>query len=242
MDESLYLGVYWLARGDSAEHCAREAARLFQSLAECDRALSHWYSKGRTLEAALEKKLETQASFLEQTFLLQQGQEGRAQGEGFSLRVWNGQHEEGGTRLSLHCGEATHWVSNSCVLSIPREGPTAERLLKPSLLTQILRALVLAWNPEWGVVTSHAFRDRLTDSAEAGTFVGGLTYFSHRRGVLPPLPPPVQLEAVEDLGTLVLLTPEPVSSSNPLHLDLAREVSERLSRAGLLSPLRPEVP
>ena len=68
-----------------------------------------------------------------------------------------------------------------------------------------------------------------------------MTYFSHRRGVLPPLPPQVQLEPVEDLGTLVLLTPERFSVSNPQHLDLARDVSERLRRAGLLSPLRPEV-
>jgi hypothetical protein len=242
MDESHYLGVYWLARGESAGRCAHRAARLFQSLAECDRDLSQWYGKGRTLDEALEQKLDLQAPGLERTFQRQDTQEGRMQGEGFSLRLWNGEHAEGGTALSLHCGEATPWVSNACVLTPPREGPTAERLLTATTLARILRALVLAWNPEWGLATSHAHRERMTDSAEAGTFVGWLTYFSHRRGVLPPLPLPVQLEPVEDLGTLVLLTPERFSSANPHHLDLAREVSERLERAGVLSPLRPESP
>lgn len=99
--------------------------------------------------------------------------------------------------------------------------------------------MVRAWEPEWSIATSHEHRDSVTASGEAGTFVGWLAYFSHGRGAQPPLPPSVQLESVEDLGTLVLLTPERFTLANPTHVELAREVSERLSQAGLLSPLLP---
>lgn len=108
------------------------------------------------------------------------------------------------------------------------------------MLTRILRAMVLAWEPEWGIATSNSMRELMTDSARAGTFVGWLTYFSRQRGPLPPLPAPVRVEPVEDLGSLVILTPERLSASNPEHVALAREVSARLADAGLLTPLRPQ--
>ena len=243
MDETYYVGAYWASRKESAESCASRVERFLGALSRCDPSFAQWFRQGRTRQAALKHPFPTDVESVTAFFLRQSQKAGRLATQGWSADVWNGQSaDEDSSALSLCCGATSPRLPNFCLLEPPLEGPTAERLLRPPLLTQILRALVLAWNPEWGVATSHAFRDRLTDSAEAGTFVGPLTYFSRRRGVLPPLPPAVQLEPVEDLGTLVLLTPEPVSSSNPHHLDLAREVSERLSRAGLLSPLRPEAP
>jgi immunity protein 52 of polymorphic toxin system len=99
--------------------------------------------------------------------------------------------------------------------------------------------MAVAWEPEWGVATSDEHRQLVSDSASAGTFVGWLMYFAHRRGPLPPLPAPVQVEPVEDKGTLVILTPERFTASNPAHVELARDVAERLARAGLLTPLKP---
>jgi hypothetical protein len=49
----------------------------------------------------------------------------------------------------------------------------------------------------------------------------------------------VRVEPLEDKGMLVLLTPERLDSSNPDHLQLARDVAALLSPLGLLSPLRP---
>nr|WP_239470316.1 immunity 52 family protein [Archangium violaceum] len=100
--------------------------------------------------------------------------------------------------------------------------------------------MAVAFEPEWGVATSQEHRGLVAPkSARAGTFVGWLTYFSHRRGPLPPLPSPVQVEPVEDKGTLVILTPERLTASSPPHVALALDVSERLVQAGLLTPLRP---
>jgi hypothetical protein len=99
--------------------------------------------------------------------------------------------------------------------------------------------MAMAWDPEWAVATSDDFRDALSESGEAGTFLGQVTYFSRRRGPLPPLPPPVQVEPVEDKGSLLLLSPERLKASNPEHVNLARAMAAPLTQAGLLRPLQP---
>jgi hypothetical protein len=129
---------------------------------------------------------------------------------------------------------------NSCILSLaPEEDLDTERLVRAPVLQQVLRALALACDPEWGVATSDLLRDTLSETGKVGTFLGWVTYFSRSRGEVPPLPAPVQVEPVEDKGTLILLTPERFSASNPAHLELAHRVTETLARAGLLGPLRP---
>lgn len=105
------------------------------------------------------------------------------------------------------------------------------------MLSSVLRAMVLAWEPEWGVVTSDEFRDAVKPTDD--TFVGWVTYFSRRRGVVPPLPAPVRIDPVDELGWLITLTPERVSASNPEHVALAKRVGELLDRAGLMGPLKP---
>jgi hypothetical protein len=64
-------------------------------------------------------------------------------------------------------------------------------------------------------------------------------HFSRLRGPVPPLPAPVRVEPVEDKGTLVILTPERFTVSNPEHVALAARVHELLNGAGLLRPLQP---
>ncbi len=240
MNESYYLGVYWSARAESAEHCAQHVSRLFQSLAVCDPKLTSWYNKGWTLEEALSKRLDTQASALHQRFSRREDSEETPRDDGYSLRVWNGEPDEGSASLSIRCGESSPWIPNSCVLTPPEQGPTAERLLRVPTLAQVLRAMVRAFEPEWGLATSHAHRDLVSDAATPGTFIGWLTYFSHRRGPLPALPPCVHLEPVDTLGTLLVLTPERFTATRPDHLALAQDVSSRLEQAGLLTPLHPE--
>jgi hypothetical protein len=50
------------------------------------------------------------------------------------------------------------------------------------------------------------------------------------------------VEPVEDKGTLVILTPERFTASNPEHVALAARVHELLNEAGLLARLRPFAP
>ena len=240
MKETYYVGAYWRARRESAESCARRAESFFRHLGACDPSLAHWFKKGWTLEEALTHRLESDAAGLAKVFDQQAQKEGRFADEGFSLNGWNGQTQEAASSFSVVCGDGSVWVPNSCLLYPPDEGPAQERILQAPMLARILRAMAVAWEPEWGVATSDEHRDMVApESPKAGTFVSWLMYISHRRGPLPSLPPPVHVEPVEDKGTLVVLTPKRFTVSNPAHLELARDVSERLDRAGLLYPLRP---
>ncbi len=238
MKETHYIGAYWLTRGEAPEACAQRAVTLLEHLATCDSSFTHWFEKGWTLEEALRHRVEPRTDALLEAF---RRQEERPEELGFSLGLWNGDTTQDASRLSLTCGCASPWVSNACVVHLPEEGSAAQRLLQAPVLARILRAMVLAWDPEWGVASSHALRAHLSESAEAGTFLGWVSYFSQRRGSVPPLPPPVQVEPVEDKGTLIILTPERFTTSNPAHLELALRTTEMLSQAGLLGPLRPWV-
>ena len=76
----------------------------------------------------------------------------------------------------------------------------------------------------------------MSEEGGVGTFLGWMTYFSRSRGEIPALPAPVRIESVEDQGTLILLTPERLTASNPEHLSLARSVQDVLRTRGLLEP------
>nr|WP_224365040.1 immunity 52 family protein [Hyalangium versicolor] len=104
--------------------------------------------------------------------------------------------------------------------------------------------MAVAWEPDWAVATSDSLVEMSTKRPSAGTFVGWVMYFSRRRGPVPPLPEPVRVEPVEGLGTLVTLTQERFTVSNPVHVELASRVSPLLDQAGLLSPVvsRPPAP
>ena len=145
---------------------------------------------------------------------------------------------EGGSNLSFYCDPEPLQISN-CIFNAPVEGPTAERLLQAPALARVLRTMVVAWEPDWGIATSEEHQFTFVKDQRADTFPGWIMYFSRRRGEVPALPAPVRVEPVEDKGTLVILTPERFSAANPAHVQLAAEVAEVLNRAGLFGDLQP---
>jgi hypothetical protein len=128
---------------------------------------------------------------------------------------------------------------SNCVLRRYDEGPIGERVLTAPVMAEVLRAMALAWEPEWGVATSYEHQQMITKEDSPDTFVGWVMYFSRLQGTVPPLPVPVRIEPVEDRGTLVILTPERFTAANPEHVALAARVHELLNRAGLLRPFQP---
>ena len=136
--------------------------------------------------------------------------------------------------LSFTCGSNEPFYSNGCLLHLPREEPAASRVLTVSVLKEVVRAMVLAWEPDGCVVISEGERGAKKALEEGVPCLGWLTYVADRRGKVPPLPKPVRVEPLEDKGLLIILTPERFSLENPAHVSLARRVRERLEKAGLL--------
>jgi hypothetical protein len=111
------------------------------------------------------------------------------------------------------------------------------------VLTGVMRAMVRAWEPDWAVAASDDFRDALSQTGRAGTFVGWLTYFSRQWGEVPAaLPEPVRVEPVEDKGSLVVLGPEPLGVAHAEHLALGRRVQQSFEERGLLRPVVEQPP
>jgi hypothetical protein len=134
----------------------------------------------------------------------------------------------------MGCGASGEGATNLAQLYFPSAPPGRERLVTLAVLTGVVRAMVLAWEPDWAVATPRDFRDQLSETGLPGTFVGWLTYYSRQWGEVPALPEPVQVEPVEDKGTLVVLTPERVEEANARHMALGRRIQQVLEGRGLL--------
>jgi hypothetical protein len=236
MIENHYAASYWLARPESSEACAHRAERFFHILGRCDAAWTRWYETADSFEAARKLQFTTDAASFQKLF----AREENHFGDRFSFGLWTGDSIHETSSVDGSCGSSSQRLPSNCLLKPYDEGPVAERILTAPVMTEVLRAMALAWEPEWGVATSEAHRDMVVKGFPyAGTFVGWVMYFSRLRGTVPPLPAPVRIEPVEDKGTLVTLTPERFTASNPEHVALAARVHELLDRAGLLRPLQP---
>ncbi|MFP2905229.1 immunity 52 family protein [Pyxidicoccus sp. 3LFB2] len=235
MLEPYYVGAYWPGRVEPLESYARRAESFFQLLAATDETFARWLEKADSRSEALKLQLTPDAETLLGLFKKKKYRRDEA---GISFSAWNGERDGASSGVRFACGSSSPILGDFCTLSLPTEGDVRERVLSASTLMQVLRTTALAWEPEWGIATSQLHRGEVLKLSEAGTFVGWVMYFARSRGALPPLPEPVRTEPVGDKGTLVILTPERFTASNPEHVALAARVQELLAHAGLLTPLR----
>jgi len=236
MIETYYLGMYWGPRQESAEVCAQRTAHMVRLLEPLDPLFARWFKCVRSLKESLKRPLDVELGALGQYIqsrVMRDSARRPMADLGFSVHLWNGESGGDDVWLDVCCGGYFEQVPNSCVLRTPYKGPVGERVLTTAFQKQVLRAIATAWDPDWGVAMSHAHRDLLKDT-DSKVPAGWVTYLSHRRGRVPPLPAPVRIEPVGELGSLVILTPERFTASNPEHLELASRVRERLDQAGLL--------
>ncbi|WP_158501659.1 immunity 52 family protein [Vitiosangium sp. GDMCC 1.1324] len=231
--ELFQAGAHWTCREETAEACARRAEVFFQRLGQCDPAYARWfeyvYSRRNALQLPFEPTYDTFLRFFGR-------KKYRLGKDGFIFDAWTGQEQRGrGGLLNFTCGSGLPFYLNGCLLYLPREEPAATRVLTVSVLTEVVRAMVLAWEPDSCAVISE--KDVASKKAlETGEgCIGWLTYIANHRGRVPPLPKPVRVEPMEDKGTLIILTPERFSVRNPAHVSLAERVRERLESAEMLT-------
>ncbi|HYO55341.1 immunity 52 family protein [Archangium sp.] len=232
--DDYYTAVYWGCRVESAEECARRAETFFRLLSRCAPDYSCWFEQADSRKKALQLRFEPTAEMFVRFFKRRGYRLGKI---GFTFGAWTGHEEdERGGVVSFICGDDAMAAPNNCILYLPKEEPGTERVLTTSVLREVIRAMVLAWEPDDGGVFSDAYQE-LRNEPVGPPRTGWLMYFSRRRGEVPPLPEPVRTEPVEDKGTLVILTPERFNGHDPAHVALADQVRGLLDRAGLLKEL-----
>jgi hypothetical protein len=238
MEETYYLGTYWKTRREGVETCARRAELFFALLARCDPTLRQWYRSGRVTRRSPLPQVRTDDVENLKEHLLR----GRHRADldksvmeemGFTLSVWNKYPDASSTKIRICCGAYARFTSNVCLIEPPSEGEASERMLSLPMLEQLLECAAKAWDPDWGTVTTYQFSEALSQD-DNEVQMGWLMYFARRWGTVPPLPAPVRIEPVGALGTLIVLSPERLSVSNPEQLALGQRIRELLDRAGLV--------
>ena len=236
-----YVGAYWGHRKESALECARRAELFFHMLARCDPTFVQWYRGGHGAPREL-PGYPARMTVEEWESLFLRGRNRTDVGKeiidnlGFSESVWNGKKER--TRVEFHCGEYSPWgPGNTCLVYPLHEGPVRERILSAPVLAGVLTSVATAWDPDFAMASSTEMV-RSIQQRKREVRVGWLTYLSRRLGTVPPLPAPVRIEPVGALGWLLVLSPAPMTASNPEHVAFTARVRELLDRAGIIE--RPE--
>ncbi|HEX8433673.1 immunity 52 family protein [Archangium sp.] len=241
--ETYYAGAYWGARKESPEECGQRAEAMFTALRTVAPDFAHWLKQGRSRREALQRPIETDRATLAKMF--RRGKDRVFEELGFRISGWNGASDDEASSFLISAGiHSEERIVNACVFDLPsqgldgKEGPNAQRVLTANVLSGLVRAMAVGWEPEWAIATSRAHRE-LIPRPRPTRLWGWVTYYSDQVGRVPPLPAPVRMERVEDKGTLLVLTPERFTASNPEHVALAHRVGELLDRAGLLGPPLP---
>jgi hypothetical protein len=240
--ETYYAGAYWDVRKESPEECGRRAEAMFTALRTVAPDFSHWLKQGRSRKEALQHPIDMDRATLAKMF--RRGKDRMFEDLGFRLSGWNGASDDEASSFLIRAGIYAERIGNACVFNLPsqgsdgKEGPNAQRVLTATVLSGLVRAMVVGWEPEWAIATSSVQMMSIPEPNPTRLW-GWVTYYSDQVGRVPPLPAPVRMERVEDKGTLLVLTPERFTASNPEHVALAHRVGELLDRAGLLGPPLP---
>ncbi|GEN10255.1 Immunity protein 52 [Myxococcus fulvus] len=235
-EEAFFCGAYWGARQETAEACATRLEAFFRLLAGVDLSFAQWFRQGKSRAEALKHPIDSTGAELAK--LLRKGRDRVVEELGFRFSAWNGASDDNdGSALKLTCGGSSPRVINVCLLDLPVRGPNSERVLAASTLRGLVKSMAVAWEPDFVVVMSSAHLQMLRDNDPSEIWPGWVLYLSRQRGTVPPLPAPVHVEPVADKGTLIVLTPERFTASNPEHVALAEQVRALLDQAGLLKPL-----
>jgi hypothetical protein len=232
MSESYLAGAYWGCRPESAEECARRAATFLRLLAEYHPSYARWYEQASSPRRALELQFEPTRDTFVRFFGKKKYQ---SDGDGFHFSAWTGhERQDQGGMFMLQCGSDAEVAANSLRLYFPNEAVGSERMLTAPVVGGVMRALAVAWEPDWAIATDEGLWEQLAPRGRIGTCVGWMTYFSRQRGEVPELPAPARVEQVEDKGSLIVLTPERLTPSKPEDVALAQRVQRLLEERGLL--------
>ncbi len=242
MVEGYYASAFWGVRKEPVEQCTQQTVGFLSCLVQCDPCLAHWFKTGRSRKEALKYEVKLDTATIHALLLAGRSRKdiGRSIIEelGFLIGLWNGSHSDAeSASLTIQCGSyATRPGINFCELDLPYGEEVRSHLLQVPVLTAVMECMVSAWKPDWAAVMSRDYEKMLPFPAAHAPRMGWLVYLSSRRGTVPSLPTSVQVVPLRE-GSLIILTEERFTASNPVHVQRARQVEAILNQAGLLGPL-----
>ena len=243
-----HLLALWGARRESAEQCARRAARFLQCLGECDELFATWFDTGRSHKDALRRQVMPEVDPGRLTRLMSQGRNRRdADGSvieelGFTVGLWTGGNSSDAASLILSCGgfapTPADTNSNACHLRLPDEGRNVDRVLRVEVLESVMHCVVAALEPAWAVFDCDTLRDLVPRSPRDRQWVGWLTYLTIPPSAVPELPAASRVVPAGENGSLIVATDERFDAENASQVEVVREITRILDQASLLQSIR----
>lgn len=176
MIEWPFVGVYWGPRAESRIACARRTFEFLTAVSALP-GLDRWFQKGRSRATAV-RSVELDPEAIAAVLRTNRRDDDRTviPELGFDLGLWNG-NDEWPMSLNVHCGATSIITRNAVVLGLdPLEVPPSPDALR--FHTSILEAMVGAWDPDDGVVTTPEFMAR---AGGGPPWVAG-GWFTYKRG------------------------------------------------------------
>jgi hypothetical protein len=231
MTRRYMLGAYWGSRKEDAKTSAKRLRSFLGDLADCDPALATWFERGGSLAKALKSSIPHADEDL--VGLLERHQNRRDVGGnaidelGFQLGLWNGSGGLKGVGLSITCGLYWHGTgsgsqaSNYVVLDLPTD---LGQLARFEHMIAVLKATVLAWEPNWaGVWSKNSARAMHLNTNKP--FVDWMLYVPCRVHNL--VEPSVAID-LPGRGSLVVVQPDPTTGDDSAELARIHKVEESL--------------
>ncbi|RKG77588.1 hypothetical protein D7W82_33720, partial [Corallococcus sp. CA049B] len=198
MLETHYAGCYWLARQEHIDACARRLESFLGKMGPLEPTWNHWHQSAATFEKARKRQVQPDAATLAKLL----GQKSNRIGDGSRFWLWAGETPDETSGINGRCGGSSMHLSSACILHSLGQSELAKRVVTTPVMTGVVRAMALAWEPEFALAASDQHRQLLMAGQfpEPGTFVGWVTYLVGFRGPVPPLPSPVQVAHIPDRG------------------------------------------
>lgn len=175
MIDSFYLAAYWVQRKENLHIVVEKTISFLQDLTRLDEQFVNWYALGYDKKDALRNKIIIDKESIEALYK-KRVKKNDLDNEGFSkigysIGMWSGDEEEYSSSLSINCGHASKYFSNSCVITMPTEGEQKERLLGLIKQKELVNLLIKSWEPDKIILSSNRLKNEIgTDE------VGWITY------------------------------------------------------------------
>ncbi len=234
-NDSFYLGAYWSARRESVGDCATRIVQFLRFLEELHSECRLWwfYQDAESAPQQIQLTIPVLESLLESHY----DDFGNCmEALGFCTLI----STTSGARFSINCGAYSDCSPsvNCCVLNFPNDLTTINDILTSESTIRLVKEVVYAMEPDWAVLNSHNLREYL-DPLRVNRYVGVATYLSSRKfpALRDPFPPSKRID-IPYLGSIILLTEEPFSMSNPQHLAIAKTVTKSFRKQRVFKFMR----
>jgi hypothetical protein len=241
MTDSYFLGAYWGPRQDSLQSCANCLATVLTELSKIQPSLfSKWFAQGASREEALNSEITIDGAQL--LSVLTKGVNRKDIDRspmprlGNRVSLWTGHGDDQSASLSLICGSTTPMPgpSNNLLLDFPSDTSAFTGLLEPVTLNKIMASAVLAFDPDWAVITSIDHLNKVRAARSNGPFAGWISYFKQLGRQEAESLPSIRRELLSSDPVILTLAQDGFTSSISSHADAADRVTQNLRQHNII--------